>query len=381
MSPLITLYFIAGLTALTCALAGVFLVLRRMAMVADAISHSVLPGLVAGFWFASGPNLLAGFIGAVAAGLVTVWAVEALSKSRNVREDAAIGLVFPAMFAAGVLWISLQFANVHLDTDAVLFGEITLAPFTRLHIGHTDLGPQSLWLLGLSLILNAGFLYLFKKELKFSTFDPVLSRLQGFRPAVIHYSLMTIVAITTVAAFTAVGAILAVALIIVPTVIASLFSQRLNHVIALSIGFSLLCAVVGTSLAVQVDLSISGLIATLLGVVFVGGLLLAPRQGIFARRIQLKQQKREYAIRALISHLFTHAGEEDEALESSMEHLHTELGWEHAWATQIAEMAERQSLIKRHGNRLVLTKVGIATATAIAGESSFSNPETAPAQA
>ena len=121
--------------ASACALAGIFLVLRRMAMMADAISHAVLPGLVAGFVLAHAANLarggelLASFVGAIAAGLLTVVLVEALTKSRRVKEDAAMGVVFPALFALGVFVISKYLANVHIDTDAVLFGEIAFTPF------------------------------------------------------------------------------------------------------------------------------------------------------------------------------------------------------------------------------------------------------------
>lgn len=358
MNPLLTVYIIAGLTAVVCALAGVFLVLRRMAMVADAISHSVLPGLVAGFWFAQGPNLLTGFIGAVAAGLITVWAVEALAKTRQIREDAAIGLVFPAMFAIGVLWISLQYGNVHLDADAVLFGEITLAPFDRLVLNGQDLGPQSIWLLGLALVANVAFLTAFRKELVVSTFDPVLARLQGFRPAIVHYGLMTIVAITTVAAFTAVGAILAVALIIVPTVAASLFTRKLTPLVGSALAFGLLAAILGTTAAIRFDLSISGLVAVALGLVFAAGLAFSPQSGVLARRLQLRRQRLEIAIQALLVHLLNHLGEDDQTQESSLAHLHTELGWTPDWVHTVTAQAVRRDLVHQTKNVLSLTPKG-----------------------
>src|SRR5918998_1590562 len=157
--------------ASSCALIGAFLVLRKMAMMADAISHAILPGLVAGYFLAEGPDLLAGFLGAAAAGMVTVTLVEILSRSGRVKEDAAIGLVFPALFALGTFLVSKFFGNVHLDTDAVLYGEIAFAPFDRLVVGGYDIGPQPLWVLGGLTLINLVFVAVFYKELKLATFD------------------------------------------------------------------------------------------------------------------------------------------------------------------------------------------------------------------
>jgi manganese/zinc/iron transport system permease protein len=222
MSPEIVVILTGVLAAASCALLGAFLVLRKMAMMADAISHAILPGLVAGYFLAHGPNLVAGFLGATAAGLVTVSLVELLNRSGRVKADAAIGLVFPALFALGTFLISKYFANVHLDTDAVLYGEIAFAPFDRLIFGGYDWGPQPIWILGGLALINLLFVAIFYKELKLATFDAGLAATLGFSPALIHYALMTLVSLTTVGAFTAVGAILVVALLIVPAATAPL---------------------------------------------------------------------------------------------------------------------------------------------------------------
>lgn len=230
-----TILLTAIFAGASCSLVGVFLVLRRMAMMADAISHAILPGLVAAYVLANGPNLLAGIAGASAAGLLTVVLVEALQRSGRVKSDGAIGIVFPALFAIGTLAISRWFANVHLDADAILYGEIAFAPFDRLIIAGYDLGSQPLIVLVALTAINFALLLLFFKELKLATFDPGLAAALGFSPALIHYGLMAGVSATTVGGFAAVGAILVVALMIVPAATAYLLTDRLGWMVAIAV--------------------------------------------------------------------------------------------------------------------------------------------------
>lgn len=148
MSPALEIQLVAVLTAMACALPGAFLVMRRMSLVSDAISHAVLPGIVVGFLLTHSLHhplllLLAG-----AAGLLTVYLIELLEKTGRLREDAAIGLVFPALFSIGVLLIARFAGQVHLDTDAVLLGELAFVPFDRLQYLGYDLGPRALWTMG-----------------------------------------------------------------------------------------------------------------------------------------------------------------------------------------------------------------------------------------
>ncbi len=206
----IEIQMIAALTAAACALPGVFLVLRRMSLVSDAISHAILPGIVAAFFITgslASPLLV---VAAALTGVLTVFLSELLNRTRLVQEDAAIGLVFPFLFSIGVILISRGAGNVHLDTDAVLLGEIAFAPFERVILGGWDIGPQSAYVMGAILILNAAFIILFFKELKVSTFDAGLAASLGFAPAFIHYALMALVSITAVGAFDAVGSVLVV---------------------------------------------------------------------------------------------------------------------------------------------------------------------------
>ncbi len=366
MSSSALIAMVAVAAGLSCALAGVFLVLRRMAMMADAISHAILPGLVGGYVLAKGPNILVGFIGATLAGLLTVVLVEALTKSRRVKQDSAIGLVFPALFAIGVLVVSKYFANVHIDTDAVLYGEIAFAPFDTFVWNGRDLGPQSLWVLSGLTILNAIFIAAFYKELKLSTFDAGLAATLGFVPAVLHYLLMALVAVTTVGAFSAVGAILSVALIIVPPVSASLLTRRLPALIGVSMAIGAGSALAGYALASYWNVSISGMIATTLGGVFGGVLLFAPTQGLIAQAIRRRQQRTQFATEMLVVHLATHEATPQQQQESTLLHLEQELGWQTDRAAQIVAKAQHLGLVLYQDGALALTPSGKTLAISVA---------------
>lgn len=358
MSPGAVIALTASLAAAACALAGVFLVLRRMAMMADAISHAILPGLVAGYVLARGPNVFMGFLGATAAGLLTVFLVETLARSRRVREDTAIGLVFPALFALGVLIISRFFANVHLDTDAVLFGEIAFVPLDTWEVNGRNLGPTALWTLGALTAVNALFLLLFYKELKMATFDPGLAAALGFVPGLIHYGLMGMVAVTTVGGFTAVGAILVIALIILPPVTASLLTRQLPVLIGLSVVVGVAGALLGYYLAALWDVSVSGMIVAALGALFGVTLLFAPGRGIVAQAVRRRRQRAEFAQQMLVVHLATHEGTESEADESRADHLEEGLRWRPGAARGIIGRAEGDGLVTREGDALQLTPEG-----------------------
>ena len=144
MTPQIEIQLIAAVTSAACALPGVFLVLRRMSLMSDAISHSLLPGIVLGFFIAGHVDSPLLILGASLMGVVTVSFTELLKRSRLLKEDAAIGSVFPVLFSIGVILVSKFAANVHLDTDAVLLGELAFAPFDRFVVAGTDIGPRSL---------------------------------------------------------------------------------------------------------------------------------------------------------------------------------------------------------------------------------------------
>jgi manganese/zinc/iron transport system permease protein len=231
----IEIQLIACVVAVACALPGCFLILRRMAMMSDAISHSILVGIAVGFFVIRDLNSPILVLSAALTGVVTVSLVELLTRTKRVREDAAIGLIFPALFSIGVILISRYAGDVHLDVDAVLLGELAFAPFNRLSVLGRDIGPKGFYLMAGILLLNLLFIAIFYKELKLATFDAGLAGALGFSPAVIHYALMTIVSITAVGAFDAVGSVLVVALMIAPPATAYLITDSLSSLLAIGV--------------------------------------------------------------------------------------------------------------------------------------------------
>ncbi|MBB5236130.1 metal ABC transporter permease [Deinococcus budaensis] len=270
----------AVLVAWACGLLGLFLVLRREALLSDAISHAALPGIVAGYWVTGGSlATLPALVGAALSGLLTVGLTALLTRSGRVKADAALGLVFPALFAAGVIAVSLNYSQVHLDLDAVLYGEIAYTPFRT---GWGGL-PVAWLLLGGMLVLNALFVGGLFKELRLSTFDPGLARTLGFSPGLLGGALLTLVALTTVAAFDSVGAVLVVAFMIVPPATALLLTRSLRRALALTLAAGLGASVLGYAVALWLDASITGVIAGVLGVQFMLALV---AQAWRARRVR-----------------------------------------------------------------------------------------------
>jgi manganese/zinc/iron transport system permease protein len=358
MNAEMTVVLTGVFAASACALVGTFLILRRMAMMADAISHAILPGLVGAYFLANGPNLIVGILGASLAGVTTVILVEALQRTGRVKSDAAIGIVFPALFALGTFLISRYFSNVHLDADAVLFGEIAFAPFDRLIIGGIDYGSQPMIVLGALTLLNALLIGLFYKELKLATFDAGLATALGFSPVLIHYGLMTMVSVTTVGAFAAVGAILVVALMIVPAATAYLLTDRLPLMIGISVGAGITSAVIGYYSAVAFDVSISGMMAVSAGAMFGAAALFSPEHGIVARAFRRRAQSRSFALDLLLMHLNHHAsGAESRAS------LARELNWPSERLDRIVATGERVGLLQRSAGEVVLTADGRAAAS------------------
>jgi manganese/zinc/iron transport system permease protein len=345
MSAQMDIQLIAVVVAVTCALVGVFLVLRRMALMSDAISHSILLGIVGGFFLAGDISSPLPVLGAALTGLATVWLVELLRSTALVKEDAAIGLVFPALFSVAVILIA-QFADhVHLDTDAVLLGELAFAPFRRFEVGGVDLGPRSLWVMLGVLVAVLAFIVTFFKELKLTTFDPTLAAALGFSPTLVHYAFMGLVSVTAVGAFDAVGSILVVALMIAPPAAAYLFTDRLNVLLPLSAAIGAVCAIAGYWMADTLDASIAGSMATVAGVAFLVAFLFAPGRGLVVQARRRVNQRMEFATVMLTIHLLHHEGTPEARDENRLGHLEEHLRWSPAFARRIVERAEREELL------------------------------------
>ena len=357
-SPQLQIQLIAVITAAACAIPGVFLILRRMSMMSDAISHTVLLGIVIGFFILqdlTSPFLIAG---AALMGLLTVSLVELIKRTRLVKEDAAIGLVFPALFSAAVILVSRYAGEVHLDVDAVLLGELAFAPFNRLVLSGNDLGPVSIYLMGGILLINLLFVLLFYKELKLATFDAGLAAALGFLPAVVHYALMGLVSVTAVSAFDTVGSILVVTLMIAPPAAAYLLTDRLSVMIGLSVLLGAAAAISGYWLAHFLDASIAGSMAAMAGVIFGVVLLFAPQRGLLAQARRRRSQRWEFAQTMLAIHLLNHEGLPEAEQESSVIHMQDHMRWEAGFAGEVVNRAAAHKWVAQQGEHLQLTDLG-----------------------
>ncbi len=350
-----------ALVGLAAVLPGTFLVLRGSAMLADAVSHAIVLGIIVA-WLATGAT--AGPVqvaGAAAAGLVCVWLAESLAASGLVKADAAIGLAFPAMFAAGVLLINLNARNLHLDADAVLLGQIGLVWIETVEVAGVAV-PRAVMTLAAVLALNATFVAVFWKELKLAAFDPGLAAALGFRPRLIGHALLALTAVTAVAAFEAVGAVLFVAFAVVPPATALLLSDRLGTVVALAAAAAAAAAGAGYAAAAAWDVSIAGSMACATGILLAAAALFAPGRGALAGRRSARAARADTDARALAAHLLTHAGDAGAEEEAEARALSDHLMWDAARARRVILAGLDRGLIRREGALLRLTDKGRAVA-------------------
>lgn len=281
-----------ALVATSCGLLGAFLILRKMAMVGDAISHAVLPGIVIAFLLAESRAAVPMLLGAAAIGVLTTLLIELLYQKARLQIDASIGITFTWLFALGVILISLYAGQVDLDQDCVLYGEIAYVP---LDLWITDagvnLGPLPVWITGGATLLVLILVIVGYKGLQLTSFNAEYAAAVGISTAFWHYLLMSAVSITTVVSFESVGAILVVAFLIVPPATAYLLTDRLPVMLGLTVLFGLLSSIGGYYLAAWIDGSIAGAMAVVAGLFLALALLFSPSQGYFVKRWRASYQQ------------------------------------------------------------------------------------------
>lgn len=269
-------------TNVTCAVLGCHLVLRRLSLLGDAISHAVLPGIVIGYLLSGSVGVLTMLVGAWCAAILTSALTDTLSRYGNVPEDASMGVVFTSLFALGVVLVSRYTRNVHIDADCVLYGLIDTAALDTVLVAGWDV-PRVLVTLVPVLAATLLFLGVFWKELKLTSFDPALGAALGFRPGLIHYLFMGMVATATVASFEAVGSILVIAMLIVPAATAQLLTDRLLWMVIDAAIVGAVSAVVGCWGAARWNTSAAGMMAVVAGGQFALAVCFAPRYGLAAK--------------------------------------------------------------------------------------------------
>ena len=326
-----------------------------MAMMSDAISHAVLLGIVIAVFVVGGRETVPVIVGGVLSGILTVSLVELLYRTGRLKKDSSIGIVFPFLFAIGVILVT-QAGNVHIDAQHVLYGSIEFVPFDTLYVDEINIGSKSLWVLGVLAIANISFIAILYKELKIGTFDASLAVSVGLMPVLIHYLLMIMVATTAVVAFESVGAILVIAFFIVPAAGAYLLTDRLYHMIILSVGLGIVSAITGYLLAILADVSIAGSMATMAGVVFGLIWVFAPNRGLISRWRRISKQRFEIDVGIMLTHMNDENESHHQVTPSSMS---SALGWTFEYSKKICKFALESKLAEKDelGN-LSLTESG-----------------------
>jgi manganese/zinc/iron transport system permease protein len=277
------------LGACSCALLGNYLVLRRMSMMGDAISHAVLPGLAIAFLVSGSRESLPMLIGAILIGILTTLLIQAIDRLSGLDRGASMGVVFTTLFALGLILIKQAADHVDLDPGCVLYGAIELTPLETYSWFGLEI-PRAAVTNGAMLMINLVFVILFFKELKITSFDPGLATTIGINANLMQYLLMTLVAATTIAAFESVGSILVIAMLIVPAAAAHLLTDRMGVMLLISLLIAALSAVLGHVGAITVptwfgfqDTSTAGMMAFTAGLIFSLVMLFAPRYGVIVR--------------------------------------------------------------------------------------------------
>lgn len=285
--------FVMGfLVTATCGMLGSFIVWRQMALVGDAISHSVLPGIVIAFLLTQSRSTLPMFVGALAAGILTTTLIEFIHTKSRVKTDAALGIVFTTLFAIGVVLISIYGENVDLDTDCVLYGEIEYVS-EDMPVGFIkafDLPIQVARMGGVALGVML-LIVVFYKQLLVSSFDPGLARSIGINPAIAHHGLMLLLSITVVSAFEAVGAVLVIAMLIFPATTASMLSDRMPVILFLSVIIAAITSFFGVHLALWLDVSTAGAMSVVVSSLFGLAWMFSPKRGIIIVAIRNRSLK------------------------------------------------------------------------------------------
>lgn len=346
---------VGAATNLACALVGCFLVLRRMSLMGDAIAHAVLPGIVLAFVFSQSMHVLPLFVGAAAVGLLTTFLTQTLHQYGRIPADASMGVIFTSLFALGVVLLKRYVSGVHFDVACVYEGSLSQAALDTISFGGWEI-PRQMATVGPVLLANLLVIALLWKEFKISSFDAPLATAMGFAATLLHYLLMTMVAITTVASFEAVGSILVVAMLIVPAATAHLIADRLATMVALACLFAILSAVLGYWIAHRWNVNPAGAMTVAAGAMYGLAVLFSPRYGVLSKLLQNLQTSLRILREDLLLMLYR-----VEELDATRRLTQSEAiaavggGWLSRWALWM--LKHRGRVVKRDGS-LEMTEDG-----------------------
>lgn len=360
MTSGLAIILIALATAIASSIIGLFLVLRKMSMLIDAISHTVLFGIVVGYLLVKDINSPLVVLAATATGVFTSWLIELLIKSKKISEDAATGVVFPLLFSIAILLVSspaTNLRNTNINVDSIFIGHIELASIEQVTIGMLTI-PSNLILPLVVLLINVLFISIFYKELKIVSFDEALAQVLGFSPIIIHYLLTTLVSVTAVIAFNLVGAIMVVSLMIGPGATALMITKDLKKTLFVTVIIAVFNVLVGYLIGDFFVLPISGGIAVTTMIVFLIVVMLNPKSGIMINIFKRRKLKYVYKVVAMLVHIRNHSGADDEEEEIALDTIVPMLNWDTKEFKQIYEYAINKNYIKVENNILRVTPEG-----------------------
>jgi manganese/zinc/iron transport system permease protein len=351
--------------ASACGILGCFLVLRRLSLLGDAISHAVLPGLVLAFIVTNSRDILPMLVGAGIVGVLTAVLSAGLNRWGRVPEDAALGVVFTSLFALGVVLLAFIPRDVDLDPKCVLYGMIEYTTLDTVRFLGLEAPRAFVWLL-ITLLVDATLIAVFFKELKIVAFDPYLATTMGINAGVVHLSLLAAVAGTTVASFESVGSILVVAMLIAPGATAHLLTDRLSRMLWIAAAVSVVSAVAGYLLAWHWNTEVAGMMSVVAGAQFALAAFLAPRHGVVSKlvhRAGLAQRIRREDVLGLLYRW----QESRRAVTESMQAAEVAAAvggglWSRA---AVASLRRGGRIVRGAGGGLELTEAGLAEARRI----------------
>jgi manganese/zinc/iron transport system permease protein len=265
----------AILVASSTAILGSFLIMRKMAMIGDAISHAVLPGIAIAYFLTHSRASFPVLIGAAASGLLVTSFIQFFNRKVKLQMDASIGISYTFLFAVGVILISLFGSNVDLDQECVLYGEIAYVTLDNLSINGIFIGPRQFWITLLNLVITISAVVYGFKKLVITSFDESYASSLGISVLFWQYYLMAGVSLTTVVSFESVGAVLVIAFLVGPPATAYLLTEKFKRMIFMAIGFGISASVLGYYLAFWVNGSIAGAMATVIGIQFIIAVLVS----------------------------------------------------------------------------------------------------------
>lgn len=279
----------AVLVTTSCGLLGCYLILRRMSLVGDAISHSILPGMAVAFLLSNSRDPFVMSVGAGVAGLLTTWIIENIHGRTRLKQDAAIGITFSSLFAIGVILITMYAGKVDLDQECVLYGEIIWVPeFAYVELAGIEIAPQPVFVMGVVTLITVVLVVLFYKVLLVSSFDAGLAGSLGYNPRVVHYLMMSVLAVVVVSAFESVGAILVIAMLILPGATAYLLTDRFPIMLSYTVVHALISSLLGLHLGIWWDCSMAGAMVVAGMILFLLAWVFNPAQGLAWRPFRHK---------------------------------------------------------------------------------------------